>query len=634
MARATGQPTHNHSNSELEVEDNMFAGMDNYRGSGGSNTTKATSTDASSRHSNASTAPSSADMTHTYEDGRGGKRAPAQDPPRAPSQKSTGESFLDRAGRTFSFGMQRKGHASPPKNEIPDVPPLPTLQREDEHGRTRAMTASTTSTATPPRVEDHSGGFDLGGDFGSILTSFDKRSSTATLRNDGTAGQRNGSAGPAPLSFDKTSAVDPSPASWDSANSNDKLIISPTMPTTNDRPPPVPRHQPSFEYRSSTSPTGVVEDEDARLLADSVAATRFLSDKRPAQPQVRHSWRNEDAFTELPRKPTLSSETDNEDNMFAGTTASFSRPTYRAAVQSDDHHRGSKVMTTAEFERLQKEKERQRLERAVYGGSAEDEDDEEEINYDDDEEDEEEKHKRQAKQTRNKQVQMQAYRQRNMKTTGDLGRISPSPMNRPSLPNSLSAPQLAIAKTPSPEPVRPSPDDDDDEEVPLAILQAHGFPNKNRNSNRLSTVGSIPNLRSVVPAQSSRPASMAGEPAPAASTRTSEEIPLEATEARGRLLTGLPVLEYPARVFPVRVRRPLPVLSIKMKRREIQVCSARRGSDEHYCYCFLSFLLDIKPNTVVTWAPRANSDWIQGTCFLSHGDGLHMGHRQLYVVIH
>ena len=31
MARATGQPTHNHSNSELEVEDNMFAGMDNYR---------------------------------------------------------------------------------------------------------------------------------------------------------------------------------------------------------------------------------------------------------------------------------------------------------------------------------------------------------------------------------------------------------------------------------------------------------------------------------------------------------------------------------------------------------------------------------------------------------------------------
>ena len=75
---------------------------------------------------------------------------------------------------------------------------------------------------------------------------------------------------------------------------------------------------------------------------------------------------------------------------------------------------------------------------------------------------------------------------------------------------------------------------------------------------------------------------------------------------------------------------------LSIKRRDGRSKSAQPGeaATSIIVIVFLSFLLDIKPNTVVTWAPRANSDWIQGTCFLSHGDRLHMGHRQLYMVIH
>ncbi|KAI6785995.1 uncharacterized protein J7T54_006334 [Emericellopsis cladophorae] len=500
MARASAHMAHKVTNSESEVEDNMFAGLNAY--SGGSNTTKATSTDTSSRHSNASTAPSSADVAHPNDDPRPAKRAITSYEPTPPSRSSqkTASSFLDRAGRTFSFGMQKKSQAPPVKDDVPDVPPLPTLQREDEYGRTRAMTASTTSTATtatPPRL-DGSSGLDMGGDFGSMFSTFDKRASQATLRNDL---QRQ--AQPAPLKLDKTNPIDidPAPRSWNSNKSSDELMNSPKL-----SPPLVPRHQPSFEYRTSTSPTGVVDDEDARLLADSVAATKFLT-QPTAQGRGGRRAEVDDRVAINLREPATADE--GEDNLFAGTTTRFSKPAQRPTRPASPP-RGSKVMTAAEFERYEKEKNRQHMERSVYGRSAEDEDDEDDINYDD-EEDAEEKAKEAAKRSRNKQAQMQAYRQKNLKTTGGgTGSISPLSSSRPTFAASLSTPHLGVAKTPSPELARPAEDDEDDE-VPLAILQAHGFPHKNLSASRLSTAGSNPNLRVTSQAHDSRPQSMAGE---------------------------------------------------------------------------------------------------------------------------
>jgi hypothetical protein len=513
MVNRPGSSMHRHTQSELEPEDNMFAGLNTNRGSGSSNTTKATSTDTSSRHSNISTAPSSADVSSAHDD-RGAKRKTAKETTPRPITKSSTSSFLDRAGRTFSFGGQKKNSVPPPNQDSVDSPPpIPTFQREDEYGRTRAFTASTTSTATPPKLEEGSQ-LDMGGDFGSMFTRFDKRASQITLRNDGSPGhhpqgQRQGQ--PPHLNLDTTTSIEQPPASWNSQNSRDGLMDPGPLPTGFERPPPVPRHQPSFEYRSTASPEGIVEDEDAKLLADSVAAGRFLTDSPDDNIQTSRYRRNQDQFAAAPR--TFTSTYDKDDNMFAGAAPRIPRPTLAGSTQNSSSAT-NKVMTPAEFERYRLDKEREGLNKAANPSTVNGDDDEDEINYDD-EEDEEEKLKQQAKQRRHQQASMSAYRQRNMKTTGELRSTSPLPSARPILPSSLSAPHLGQAKTPSPEPARANlaEDDDEDDDVPLAILQAHGFPNKIRQPSRLSSVASNPNLRASMHMSAGRPMSTLGEPA-------------------------------------------------------------------------------------------------------------------------
>ncbi|KAJ6781687.1 hypothetical protein PWT90_11255 [Aphanocladium album] len=58
----------------------------------------------------------------------------------------------------------------------------------------------------------------------------------------------------------------------------------------------------------------------------------------------------------------------------------------------------------------------------------------------------------------------------------------------------MSAPQLSTTKN-LPNPTSGASDEDEDDEVPLAILQAHGFPAKNRPPTRLNTSDSNPNIR-------------------------------------------------------------------------------------------------------------------------------------------
>ncbi|KAK4131981.1 hypothetical protein BT67DRAFT_140995 [Trichocladium antarcticum] len=497
-------------------------------GSGSSNTTKTTLTDNSSRYSNTSTTPSSADMGGPDE-WRGGQRKLHTDIPVPPIPKSSSSAFLKAAGRTFSFGGHKKHMPTPPT--IDESPPT-TPDTTSGNRRARAATSSTSTTMTPPRVD---GDFDLGGDFGKMLLGHDKRASVATLRTDQYAMQapapRSLTASrpnqPMPIHIDTTTKVDPPPPSWTSQHSNDQLISSPSPslspPLRGNRPPPVPRHtSPLAEgKRTETSPrvgpkrpslaTGRSnseqeqeegEDEEAMLLRDSLSTvTRFLSGAGAPMPS------NSPSVSRYRRDENMAEGDD--DSLFDTNSGYSSRYRGRYATQQAGNPSGShKVMTPAEFERYRKDKERQDKERERDMRNDRTPRDEDEDNYEDDEDDLE-KAKQQAKQRRKQEAHMTVYRQQMMKVTGESANAPPS---RPSLQMSFSTPVLPTATAgPDTSTANTSENSDEDEEIPLAVLAAHGFPARNRPPNRLSTMMSNPNLRASQQPSYQRPVSVVGD---------------------------------------------------------------------------------------------------------------------------
>ncbi|KAK5987366.1 hypothetical protein PT974_11493 [Cladobotryum mycophilum] len=527
MARAT---TALLPKPDFHVEDNMFADLKtNNRGSGLSNTTHATSTDNSSRHSNASTAPSSADFSggNVQDETRfasSSKASSPEVPTRGPSNKSIGSKFLDRANRTFSFGGQKRHTIPPPREDyVPDLPPVLTLRSEHPQDGARGMTASTTSTATL-----EADAIDLGGDFGSMMPSFDKRASMATVRMDDLASPRV-LAGNRPVqsnqvvppSPDTATPADPLLSPWSTPKSSaDQFGSNPDSPLF-DRPPPVPPHQTPSKAKPSTRPSEAKPDEESKLLQETYSAIKLLSasdEYTNTSPPGRYR-REEDSFTVIPRRQPPSNFAsrkeivEEEDNMFEGSTSRFARSTYRYATPKAANPPRNKVMTPAEFEKYREDKIRQDTVDKANHVAVKDDDDDEEINYDD-EEDEAEKSKQQAKQRRKQEAHMAVYRQQMMKVTGETATPPVVQSGRPGLPSSMSAPQLSQMKGPSPLPTGAS-DEDEDEEVPLAILQAHGFPHKNRPPTRLSNMGSNPNMRASAhfPSASGRPPSIVGDSA-------------------------------------------------------------------------------------------------------------------------
>ncbi|PHH68581.1 hypothetical protein CDD82_463 [Ophiocordyceps australis] len=505
---------------DLNADDNMFADVKANRGSGVSNTTQATSTDNSSRHSNASTAPSSTDLGggggggSGHEDTRPATKYPQPEPP-SRGTSSTKSSFLDRATRTFSFGGQKKHSIPPPQDNarVPDLPPVLTLQSGGGgtnigESRSRGMTASTVSTATPTNAGNNNG-LDLGSDFSSMFTKFDKRASSSTLKNDEATVETRCLTGsrpvqPVPPSPDRiaTSAAEPLLGSQKSPGLDEPALDL----------PPVARHQNKapLKYSSSRSPT-TVEDQDAKLLRESFAAAKFLSEAKAPR------YRRDDAMFMPASPPQNFAISPLEDNMFEGSLPPRAvrvsqRPNGRTMSQPQN-----KVMTPAEFEQYRQQHGRQK---STDGGASDaaakdishdddDDDDEDEINYDDDY-DEQEKSKQQAKQRRKQEAHMAVYRQQMMKVTGETsGGATPRP--RPSIVLSSSAPQLSQIKAPSPDPAM-NDDDDEDDDVPLGILQAHGFPHKSRPPTMLNATGSMSNLR---------PASAMGDGAGGAGRRMS-----------------------------------------------------------------------------------------------------------------
>ncbi|KAI4167608.1 MAG: hypothetical protein LQ343_007072 [Gyalolechia ehrenbergii] len=142
----------------------------------------------------------------------------------------------------------------------------------------------------------------------------------------------------------------------------------------------------------------------------------------------------------------------------------------------------NKVMTPAQFERYRKEQE---MARTQSNQSKADDSDDDSDHYDDD--DAAERTQELAKQRRKQEAHLAVYRQQMMKVTGEQPSQSPDlgPLRPPTERASASAPNVA---RPGPTPtftinkasMNGKASDDEDDEIPLGVLAAHGFPNKNR----------------------------------------------------------------------------------------------------------------------------------------------------------
>ncbi|EHA58266.1 hypothetical protein MGG_04625 [Pyricularia oryzae 70-15] len=552
------------------MDDNMFADLKstNRSGSGlSNNTTKSSLTDNSSRHSNASTAPSSTheNSAAIHEDSkRPVPKKSYQDIPLPPIPKSASSGFLKAAGRTFSFGT-KKSHSSGSAGQESDM-----QSSVDQHGpeqlstvgRPRTTTSSTTSTATPPKL-DESSSFDLGGDFSKML-SFEKRKSTLTLKDDqngrqalgprSLTGNRLNQPQPSPLTIDKTSRIEPSPFSWGSHHSGDGLLNSPSL--GNENAPPVPKHVSAYSPRpqgpSQSSSDGSLqaghhgndrrfsgegEGEDTLLLKDISTATRFLKSGGAQTGNGRYR-RDEDTLGSGYKQ--VSSPKDEED-LFDTSLVNSSRAASRYVAEKPSPPR-NKVMTPAEFERYRQDKERG-SDSGDKSPTKGDDDDDEDINYEDDEDDME-KSKQAAKQRQKQEAHMTVYRQQMMKVTGEPATSG----HRPGFSASSSTPNLLQARGPSPNKSVDASGESDDEEVPLAILAAHGFPNKNRPPHRLSSMMSNPNLKVAAQTSYARPGSAHGDsPASSGPSPSGGRLPAFARGLPQDPFVGAGLVNHPVR---------------------------------------------------------------------------------------
>jgi hypothetical protein len=389
---------------------------------------------------------------------------------------------------------------------------------------------------------------DLGGDLSNMLSAFNKRTSVATVKDEtgrpvlasrNLTGHR--VSHPSPLHLDQSTVVEAPPKSWNSQRSNEALlesrkpIASPQemSPIVNeDTPPPVPRHGPLSPPIRQKSP-----DEQVGLLQDSLAATKFLPSANEsalgANGASRGYRRSQDTISSLKESYVRPSriEANEDDNLFDN---SYTRPRYVSKINRMSNQPKNKVMTPDEFEKYRQDKMRQ-------SASSPTKDDSENEEEEEDEEDDREKAKELAKQRKKQEAHMTVYRQQMMKVTGDQVNNVASRLSM-----SMSTPDLLLTdhtnKVPSMSPSPPS-DGSEDEEVPLAILAAHGFPNKNRPPTRLNNMSSNPNLRaSVQPSYVAAPGSVSGD-----APRNSGNLPAFARKLPQDPFVGAGLVNQPTR---------------------------------------------------------------------------------------
>ncbi|KAI9370497.1 hypothetical protein BJX61DRAFT_535600 [Aspergillus egyptiacus] len=443
------------------------------------------------------------------------------------------------AGRTFSFG----GKLSKATAQVPHRASSP------DTTRSRATTNSTASTATPPKFLDDE--FQIGrmdDDFGNMFDNIGKQEAQGSARASrasnsfvvpdapaNSAKQEERAPRPAPINTDRSKKVDPSPFSWDRRHSKEGLLNGVDSPqeesavlqsNTADsssmnphgalrKSPPmadaVPIHTTS--HRSLEKPkvgtdkglrrsvmfstkwdTTAVEDEDAKLVRASVYSNKrasqapistasSISDSEDDVPlfDVKHKMQLEPAQQGLVPAPESA-----EDNLHS-SIAAHAQLAAEYESKSMPVSSSNKVMTPSQFEHYRQQQE-------LKSANSDASDSEDSAGSDFDDEDEDEKNREAEKQRRKQEAHMSVYRQQMMKVTGQQ---SPSPSLRPEERASNSAPNLANLSL---HPGNGSgggknSEEDDDEEIPLGILAAHGFPNRNRPPSRLVSSNSMQNLR-------------------------------------------------------------------------------------------------------------------------------------------
>lgn len=413
--------------------------------------------------------------------------------PDSPSKSSSHTFSFKSAARTFTLGSKNK----PPP--IPDQDAAAISASHRRGVRERAMTeTSFATTAAPPRIDIGSdlglGAADFGSGFGDI---FAKRRS-ALLESGIDSDAQLATNNPSSLSPTRldTRNLAGSPNSTTSHTSDDRLM----------QPPPLPSYFGSGEYEPSF---GV--DTDAELVMAAVKSGRFLNQsKEPTnrplidrtraanttsytttQPYAAAPSSSGSGRTALPSTPRPglfgSQETtpkgkmddvDDEPLFDPAKSARLAQYNTRSLTQAKQP---SKVMTPAEFEEYRNQKDAG-LDDSKSEASGESE------SYED--EDDTERERVIARQRRKQEAQLAVYRQQMMKVTGEQPSDLPASLSRPKLDRqSLSAPNLLSSHSNSYsnfDPIGGAKDEEDDEDVPLAVLQAHGFPSKSRPPSRLS----------------------------------------------------------------------------------------------------------------------------------------------------
>ena len=378
-----------------------------------------------------------------------------------------------------------------------------------------------------------------------------------------------------PVHSDGFRDMQSSPRSWDSGGSQDGLMTTTTQRATdalayyNKSPEPQPgpglpkartmplldsatpahrktqQRQPSgtggglqrssiyASKKDSSRSSDLLQDEDARLVMDSLNASQRLN--RRSSPFGAYKDTDDEAYNPaaalISKSPYLSSDTtdspqktpdlDNRrrspESLFESRDQDFSALSWqqesaettprakrsglayreerslfdappsgpsRLAPPSDARtvsgpERHNKVMTPAQFEKYRKEQENRREQYF-----SKDDSDEEGDDYEDD--DEIERNKQLARERRKQEAHLAVYRQQMMKVTGEQPSDLPNVPQRPSVERAtMSAPPLTNrSETPTfsfDRPVEASKaSDEEDEDVPLGVLAAHGFPSKNR----------------------------------------------------------------------------------------------------------------------------------------------------------
>ena len=343
---------------------------------------------------------------------------------------------------------------------------------------------------------------------------------------------------PSPIAIDTSAEVEPSPLSW---TSNDGLMAgsSPTLRTspTLDRTPLPRRMGPSSWQQSPGLGSSATKSESSirrtpsplkevsnfenpgnykswSTLRDQVTG-RSPSPSKQNQSNARATPTISVSGDDGP-SGSIEKENEIDSTVFDPSLVAAARLAVEYESQEPAKERpkpSNKVMTPAQFEKYRKEQESRRSQSGTADNSDEDSQDEE---------DEVERTRQAAKQRRKQQAHLSVYRQQMMKVTGEPTEAPTVSVTRPSPSRaSASLPNLAdrlsaMNLTPSKSPTSGPSSEDEDDDVPLGILAAHGFPNKNKPPSRLSSFRprSTLSLRSESQPNLAGSASVAGDAPP------------------------------------------------------------------------------------------------------------------------